>query len=54
MNRQQRFEENLPMFKNRINVQLRDAIQELRERQKLPPGRQIDLTLDKYLNTRHK
>jgi hypothetical protein len=37
-----------------FDTDTRDAIQELRERQKLPPGRQIDLTLDKYLNTRHK
>jgi hypothetical protein len=34
-----------------FDTQTRDAIEELRERRKLPPGRQIDLTLDKYLNS---
>jgi hypothetical protein len=37
-----------------FDTDTRDAIQELRERQKLPPGRQIDRTLDKYLNSVHK
>jgi hypothetical protein len=34
-----------------LDTQTRDAIEELREHRKLSPGRQIDLTLDKYLNS---
>jgi hypothetical protein len=37
-----------------FDTQTRDAIEELRQRRKLSPGRQIDLTLDKYLNSPNK